>query len=197
VTTRRRGARANAPGALLLTPGAGSDRTHPTLRAIERAVAPLPVARVDFPYRREGRKAPDRADKLIACVVDEAAKLVAKAGIGADRLALGGRSMGGRICSLAVAQGLPAAALVLISYPLHPPGRPDNLRVDHFPAIRVPCLFISGDRDSFGTPDELTAHTVAIAGPVRHVWIEGGRHELRGADATIANTVRDWLAELS
>jgi hypothetical protein len=104
--------------------------------------------------------------------------------------------MGGRMCSMAVAEGLPAAALVLIAYPLHPAGRPDRLRVDHFPAIDVPCLFVSGTRDAFGTPDELTAHTAAIAGPLTHVWVEGGRHELKGADEQVAGTVRDWLAGL-
>ena len=69
-------------------------------------------------------------------------------------VALGGRSFGGRMCSMAVAEGLPAAALVLIAYPLHPPGRADRLRVEHFPQISVPCLFVSGTRDPFGTPDE-------------------------------------------
>ena len=68
-------------GALLLTPGAGSDRNQPTLRAIEAALAPLPVARIDFPYRRAGRKAPDRAPVLIECIREEAAALVADAHI--------------------------------------------------------------------------------------------------------------------
>ncbi|HEX6421026.1 MAG TPA: alpha/beta family hydrolase [Acidimicrobiales bacterium] len=184
-----------APGGLLLFPGAGSGRDHPSLVAIERAVA-LPVVRADFPYRREGRRAPDRPPKLIACVRDEAAALAASAGIEPRAVALGGRSMGGRMCSMAVAEGLPAAALVLISYPLHPAGRPERLRVDHFPAIEVPCLFVSGTRDTFGTPDELTAHTAAIPGPVTHVWIDGGRHDLKGADQQVAEVVRDWLAGL-
>jgi uncharacterized protein len=187
---------AGDPGALLLTPGAGSDRNHASLRAIEAAVAPLPVARVDFPYRREGRRAPDRADKLIACVVEEAASLAASAGVAPERIVLGGRSMGGRMCSMAVAAGLPAAGLVLVSYPLHPPGKPDRLRTEHLPELRVPCLFVSGDRDAFGTPDELLAATATIPGPVTHVWIPGGRHDLKGADATIASAVVEWLGRL-
>ena len=97
---------------------------------------------------------------------------------------------------MAVAEGLPAAALVLIAYPLHPMGKPDRLRVEHFPDIDVPCLFVSGTRDPFGTPDEFAAHTAAIAGPVTHVWVEGGRHDLRGSDAEVAGTVRDWLRGL-
>ncbi|HEX6568615.1 MAG TPA: alpha/beta family hydrolase [Acidimicrobiales bacterium] len=195
---------APAVGGLLLFPGAGTGCDHPSLVAIERAMAALPgpaggslpVARADFPYRREGRRAPDRPPKLIACVRAEAAALAASAGIDPAAVALGGRSMGGRMCSMAVAEGLPAAALVLIAYPLHPPGRADRLRVDHFPAIEVPCLFVSGTRDPFGTPDELSAHTAAIAGPVTHVWVEGARHELKGADEQVATTVRDWLADL-
>jgi predicted alpha/beta-hydrolase family hydrolase len=164
--------------------------------ALEHALAPLPVTRVDFPYRKEGRKAPDRAPKLIASLVADAAAFSTESGVAPERIVLGGRSMGGRMCSMAVAEGLPAAALVLIAYPLHPAGRPERLRVDHFPAIGVPCLFVSGTRDAFGTPDELTAHTAAIPGPVTHVWVEGGRHELKGADAKVAETVRDWLAGL-
>jgi predicted alpha/beta-hydrolase family hydrolase len=194
--TARRPCADVAPGALLLTPGAGSDRTHPTLVAIERAVAPLPVARIDFPYRRAGRRAPDRADKLVACIVEEAAALAAAAGIAPERLVLGGRSMGGRMCSLAVAGGLPALGLVLVSYPLHPPGKPDQLRTAHFPKLDLPCLFVSGDRDPFGSPAELAAATAAIPGPVRHVWVAGGRHELKGADAEVASAVRVWLDEL-
>ena len=97
------------------------------------------------------------------------------------------------MCSMAVAEGLEAAALVLVSYPLHPPGKPERPRTEHFPAIAVPCLFVSGRRDAFGTPDELEAATAAIAGPVTHAWIEGGDHGLRGKDAQVAAVVRDWV----
>ena len=107
--------------------------------------------------------------------------------------------MGGRICSMAVADvddPLPAAGLVLISYPLHPPGRPDTLRVEHLPRITVPCLFVSGTKDAFGTPDELTKWTATIPGPVTHVWIDGKGHDLKGVDDRIALAVSDWLALL-
>ncbi len=177
----------------MLTPGAGSDRNHPSLVAIERAVAPLMVARVDFPYRRAGRKAPDPAHRLVACVVEEAGALADRAGVPPERIVLGGRSMGGRICSMAVAQGLPASGLVLVSYPLHPPGRPERLRTEHFPALAVPCLFVSGTRDVFGRPGELEVATARIPGPVTHVWVEGAGHDLKGADATVAASVAEWL----
>jgi uncharacterized protein len=176
---------------VFLTPGAGSTRDHPSLLAIEAAVAPVPIVRHDFPYRREGRRAPDRAPKLVADVVEATAPL-------GRPLVLGGRSMGGRICSMAVADGLVpgAAGLVLVCYPLHPPGKPERLRTEHLPRIPVPCLFLSGTRDPFGTPEELEAATATIPAPVEHVWFEGARHELKGLDADIAVHVHRWLAAL-
>jgi uncharacterized protein len=182
-----------APRGMLLFPGAGSDRDHPSLVALEDALSPLPVVRADFPYRREGRKSPDRPPKLMACVRDETAALAQRLGIGAGDIVLGGRSMGGRMCSMVVAEGVEAAGLVLISYPLHPPGKPENLRVEHFAHLRIPCLFISGTRDPFGAPKELEAHTSRIPGPVTHVWIEGGRHDLKGADDEIVAAVHSWM----
>jgi predicted alpha/beta-hydrolase family hydrolase len=193
MSPRRRAAGARA---VLLFPGAGSDADHPSLVAIEDALASLPVQRADFPYRREGRRAPDRAPKLLACVVEEAERLASTAGVLPEQIVLGGRSMGGRMCSMAVAEGLPAAGLVLISYPLHPPGKPDKLRIEHLPSLGLPCLFVSGTRDAFGTPAELEAHTASIPGPVTHVWVEGKGHDLRGAEATIATAVQGWVAAL-
>lgn len=174
----------NADGVLLF-PGAGSSREHPSLKAIESALAPLPVERHDFGYRKAGRKAPPRADKLLGEVEDAVA--------GRTGLVLGGRSMGGRVCSMAVAAGLPAAGLVLICYPLHPPGRPEKLRTDHLPALDLPCLFLSGTRDAFGTPDELEGATALIPGPVTHVWLDGKGHDLKGAGARIAEVVSAWV----
>lgn len=183
-------------GGLLLTHGAGSDKDHASLVAIEHALAPWPVRRMNFPYRNEGRRPPDRAPKLLAALVGEAEAFAAEAHIAPRRLALGGRSMGGRMCSMAVADGLPAAALVLISYPLHPPGKPERLRTEHLGAIGVPCLFVSGTRDPFGTPAELEAATAAIPGPVTHHWVEGGRHGLERRDDEVAQVVAEWLRAL-
>jgi predicted alpha/beta-hydrolase family hydrolase len=97
---------------------------------------------------------------------------------------------------MAVAEGLPAAGLVLLSYPLHPPGKPDRLRVDHFPQIDVPCLFVSGDRDPFGTPGEFAAHLPSIPGAVTTEWVEGGRHDVKGRDDELVEVVRAWVAGL-
>ncbi len=166
--------------------------------AIDDAVSAsgVEVLRIDFPYRLAGRRAPDRPPVLIATVVDAAQTLARTLRIAPRRIALGGRSMGGRMCSMAVADGLPAAALVLVSYPLHPPGKPDRLRTEHFGALAVPCLFVSGTRDAFGSRQELETATGGIPGPVTHVWLEGGDHSLRGKDSQVAGVVRDWVTAL-
>ena len=181
---------------LLLFPGAGSDASHRSLVTIERWIAPHPCRRVDFPYRRSGRKAPDRAPVLMAAVRDEIASLDPD-----EPLILGGRSMGGRICSM-IAAGADDLApppglrgLVLISYPLHPPGKPDQLRVEHLAHIAVPTLFVSGDRDAFGTPDELRRWTATMPrkAKVRHLFVEGRGHDLKASDHTVAGAVADFL----
>jgi predicted alpha/beta-hydrolase family hydrolase len=159
-------------------------------------VAPLPVVRMDFPYRKAGRKAPDKAPVLVRSVVEEAEALARSLGVGTEALVLGGRSMGGRMCSMAVAEGLPAAGLVLLAYPLHPPGRPEKLRTEHLPDVRVPCLFVSGTRDPFGSPDELAAALEQVGGPVTVHLVEGGGHDLKRADAAVAAVVADWVARL-
>lgn len=187
--------RGPGPGALLLAPGAGADRDHHTLVSVTEAVAPLPSERMDFPYRKAGKRAPDRAPVAVAAVVAEAEALVATAGVDPARLVLGGRSFGGRMCSMAVAEGLPAAGLVLLSYPLHPPGKPEKLRTEHFPQLAVPCLFVSGEKDPFGRPDEFDEAVAAIAGPVTQIWLPGG-HDPRNADDAIATAVTTWLATL-
>lgn len=111
--------------------------------------------------------------------------------------------MGGRMTTMVAAdvdeQGPVArlAGLALICYPLHPPGKPDRLRVEHLPRIEVPCLFVSGTRDPFGTPDELERWTATIPAPVEHHWIEGAGHDLRGRDDEIAERIARFVAARS
>lgn len=187
---------------LLLCPGAGSDSSHPSLVAADELVTRLGLAsvtRADFPYRKEGRKAPDRAPKLMASIRDDLDGLASD-----EPLVMGGRSMGGRMCSMIAAgvDELPPpgnlAGLVLISYPLHPPGKPDKLRVEHLPDIKVPTLFISGDRDAFGKPDELREWTATMPknAKVRHLFLEGVGHDTKASDATIAGAIADFLTRI-
>jgi predicted alpha/beta-hydrolase family hydrolase len=183
---------------LVLTPGASTGRDQSSLVAIDDALTPagVRVERVDFPYRLAGHRTPDQPPVLIATVVEAARSLAETLAVPLEKVALGGRSMGGRMCSMAVAEGLGAAALVLVSYPLHSPDQPQRKRSAHFAEITVPCLFVSGTRDAFTTPEELETATAAMTGPVTHHWIEGGDHVLRGKDAEVAQTVRDWLTML-
>ncbi len=193
---------------VVLFPGAGSSADHSSLVAIAAALAPLPVMRVDFAYRRLGRKLPDRAPVLIRAVreaVDDACRAWSCA---PTQIVIGGRSMGGRMCSMAVAgfdgndrvfqpadAPLQVGGLVCVSYPLHPPKQPAKLRIAHLPQVRVPSLFVSGTRDEFATPAELGEHlaVVPVAPTVR--WVEGARHDLRGHDDLVAGIVASVVAE--
>ena len=182
---------------MALWPGAGSSVDHPSLVALGESLD-VPVFLVDFPYRREGRRAPDRAPKLMAAVRDDVARLVAEHEVDPRRLVIGGRSMGGRICSMVAAGAdgeppLPVAGVLLLAYPLHPPAKPERLRTEHLGDLRVPTLFVCGDRDPFGTPDELAEAQALVAGPVTSVTVPGARHELAGADDVVIAAVRDWL----
>ncbi len=100
------------------------------------------------------------------------------------------------MCSMAAAQGLDVAALVLVSYPLHPPKSPDRLRTAHFPELDVPCLFVSGRKDAFGSPAELERAVSDIPGSVTLVFLDGD-HSLRNRDTEVAEIVTTWLRGLA
>ncbi len=182
---------------LVLTPGAGAGRDQPALVAVDAAVTArgLAVERVEFPGRTAGRRRPDPPEVCIDVVRTAATGLARRLGVATSAIAIGGRSMGGRMCSMAVGAGLEVAALVLISYPLHPAGKPERLRTAHFPALDVPCLFVSGRRDALGAPEELERETAAIPGPVTRVFVDGD-HSLRRRDAEVAELVAGWLTGL-
>ena len=78
---------------------------------------------------------------------------------------------------MAVAEGLDVHGLALLSYPLHPPGKPEKLRVEHWPQITAPCCFVSGDNDPFGRPDEFEAHLPELGGRAHTLWLDGGAHD--------------------
>jgi predicted alpha/beta-hydrolase family hydrolase len=165
--------------------------------AIDQAVTPvgLVVERVEFPGQAAGKRRPDPPAVCIETIRTATLELADRLGVPTSRVAVGGRSMGGRMCSMAVAEGLVVAALVLVSYPLHPPGRPDKLRTAHFPDLDLPCLFVSGRRDAFGTPEELRGETEAIPGPVTLEFVDGD-HSLRKRNPEVADVVAAWLTAL-
>lgn len=161
---------------LVLGHGAGGNMHTPDLARFAQALAALGIGavRFNFPYAEAHRKVPDRQATLEACyraVADQVAPRV-------KRLFLGGRSMGGRIASHIVAAGHPTAGLVFLSYPLHPPGRPDRIRDAHLPRIVVPMLFIQGTNDSFARPDLLAATLSGLPRATLHS-VEGGDHGLK------------------
>ena len=167
-----------ASAVVVLGHGAGSGMASPFMAGIAGALAELgfAVARFDFPYIHAGRKAPDPAPALV-----ETWRLARDAVADETGLPLvaGGKSLGGRIASMAVAEGMPANALVFLGYPLHPPGRPDKLRREHLGQITVPMLFLQGSRDAFAQP-ALLAETVASLGDrASVVRVEGGDHSFR------------------
>ena len=181
---------------VVLFPGAGSSASHASLVSLEEALSPLPVARIDFPYRRAGKSFPDKTPVLLECVRNEVRAFAEQLGVQTSQLLIGGRSMGGRMCSMAVADEadpLHVAALVLMSYPLHPPKKPENLRTEHLPRITVPILCISGTKDNFGTPEELESAFSVVPAHVQWHWVQNGRHELAKADAEIAETVLQFI----
>lgn len=185
---------------VVLFPGAGSSASHSSLIAIEEALAPLPVLRVDFPYRRAGKSFPDKTPVLVECVRSEVRAFAESLGVPTSSLVIGGRSMGGRMCSMAHTDPddpLDVAGLVLVSYPLHPPKKPENLRTEHLARITAPTLCVSGTKDNFGTPEELEEAFSVVKAPVTWHWIENGRHELQRKDAEVATAIADWIRPLS
>lgn len=177
--------------------GAGGNMDHPHVVGVAEGLAArgVEVVRFNFPYREQGRKAPDRGPKLEECYTAVAAHV----GKDADRLYLGGGSMGGRIASQIVAAGAPAAGLVFQSYPLHRPGKPERLRDEHLYRIAVPMLFVSGTNDEFASGDLLDRTLEKLPTASLH-RIEGANHGLRvkgrkPADVLgeIVDTIDAWL----
>ena len=184
---------------VVLFPGAGSSASHSALIAIEEVLAPLPVARFDFPYRRAGKSFPDKTPVLVECVRSEVRAFAASLDVPTSQIVIGGRSMGGRMCSMANADTddpLDVAGLVLVSYPLHPPKKPENLRTEHLPRISAPVLCVSGTKDNFGTPEELQSSFEVVPTPVTWHWVENGRHELQRKDAEVAEVIATWMQRL-
>ena len=166
---------------------------------MKTALDPIPVALIDFPYRKAGKSFPDKAPVLVQCVKDEVRTFADSLGVSTTDVVIGGRSMGGRMCSMAVADEsdpLDVAGLVLVSYPLHPPKKPDKLRIEHLPQLRTQTLCISGTRDDFGTPEELAAAFAVVPTNVQWQWVENARHELARKDEVVAELAVQWITSL-
>lgn len=173
----------DAIATLVLGHGAGAGQRHPFMVGFARGLSALGIEVVtfNFPYTARTRRAPDPAPVLEACYRRVIGAIVGREDQPPAHLFIGGKSMGGRIATQLAASdaGLPVTGLVLLGYPLHPPGRPDRRRDRHLAAIRRPMLFVQGSRDGFGTPLELAPVLNAIQpAPAMHV-VEGGDHSFK------------------
>lgn len=197
--------------AVLLAHGAGADMHAATLTTVTDALsaAGIPSLRFQYPYRAAGRKAPDRPAVLLESTRTAVAELARRTKLPVDRLVIGGRSMGGRYCSLVAGDAddpLDCLGLVLLGYPLHAAGKPEKERSDHFGRLRMPVLFVSGTRDSLASKPALTKAARKVKGPRTFHWIESGDHGFKplkssgltvdGVLADVAGTVTRWVATL-
>jgi predicted alpha/beta-hydrolase family hydrolase len=179
---------AGGADAVVLAHGAGSNADAPLLRALARAFAAdgITALRCDLPFRQaraSGPPSPSVAER------DRRGLAAAVRAVTARRCFLGGHSYGGRQASMLLAESPTLAhGLLLLSYPLHPPGKPERRRIEHLPALRVPTLFVHGERDPFGTPDEIDAARALVAAPTELLVLPRATHALH-ADATTARTI--------
>ena len=183
---------------IILTHGAGSNCRSPLLTALARefCAAGFTVLRCDLPFRQLRPTGPpirtaDKDQQGIAAAI-EWMKARASA-----RIFAGGHSYGGRMTTvLAASRPDLVAGLLLLSYPLHPPKAPTQLRTAHFPQLQIPALFVSGTRDGFGTTDEMKAALKLIPARTELVSVEGAGHELlskRNADTLPALILQNFL----
>lgn len=187
--------------------GAGAGKDHPFLRGFSDALNGLGLAtlRFNFPYLEAGRKFPDRPPAAIAAwrAAMDAARAQAEANGDSGPVWAAGKSFGGRMASMAVADGMEATGLVYLGYPLHAPGKPEKLRDEHLYGITAPMLFLQGTRDTFATPDILAGVVARIGSNAVLQWVEGGDHSFavaankRPADevgASLALPVAEFIA---
>lgn len=166
-------------GVVALTHGAGGNRESPMLQALceEWARRGWLAVRYNLPYRRRRPKGPPSGSATadMAGIVEAVTAVRALAD---GPVIAGGHSYGGRLTSMAVADGLQVDVLTLFSYPLHPPGKPERARNEHLPRITAPTVFTHGTADPFGTLDELRSAADLVAGPTEIVEVTGARHDL-------------------
>jgi uncharacterized protein len=205
---------ADARAALILGHGAGAGQRSTFMVATARALSALgiDVLTFNFQYTEQGRHIPDRAPVLEACYLSVIETARREVGSARRSLFIGGKSMGGRIATQVAAANhdVPIAGLVLLGYPLHPPGRPEQRRDKHLPSVERPMLFVQGSRDAFGTPAELSPIVASLADvseATRLYVVEGGDHSFRVARADAARqaaanddvyrTVAEWVSSIT
>ncbi len=169
---------------VILGHGAGANQLHPFMRLFANGLAErgFDALTFNFVYLEQGRRVPDPKAKLEACYRAVIAAAMQHKKLKGNRLVIGGKSMGGRIASQVAATPESAdnvAGLVFLGYPLHPPGKPEQLRDAHLRDIRAPMLFVQGSRDAFGTPDELREVIKRLRLPATLHVIEGGDHSFK------------------
>lgn len=167
----------SGPNGVLLAHGAGTDQDHRVIVSLRDrlASAGLVVLSFNYPYTERGSKSPDRKERLVDCH-RAAADVLAES---VEMTFFAGRSMGGRMATYLVAEGYPAAGVILYAYPLHPPGKPESLRVDHFSEVGVPLLFFQGTRDSLSRMDLFDRHIATLPNATVEI-LEGATHSLTG-----------------
>lgn len=191
----------SGPNGILLAHGAGTNQDHPAMTALREGLARAghTVLSFNYPYTERGVKAPDRAAKLIECHRGAADFFRPQVG----RLFLAGRSMGGRIATMLVAEGDQAEGIALYSYPLHPAGKPENLRVAHLPEVHVPLLFIQGTRDPLARLELFEKHIATLTN-ADVVLLEGAGHGARGGGWNVerlteryVTATTEWIRRVS
>jgi len=187
------------PGAaLILGHGAGADQRSRFMVDAAHALSALGLDAVtfNFPYTEQKRRIPDRGPVLEACYRSVVGAIRREVGSARRHLFIGGKSMGGRIATQIAAAGeLPISGLVLLGYPLHPPGRAEQRRDKHLPAIQHPMLVVQGGRDAFGTPAELEPALAAMPRAATLHVVEGGDHSFKvaRADAAAQTAIMDGI----
>jgi hypothetical protein len=180
--------------ALLLTHGAGSNRNSPLLVAIEAALEGIQVVRYDLAFRQKRPHGPPRPGDAAEDRAGLKAQVLSLKDRGASPVYLGGVSYGGRQASMLVSEEHDLLdGLLLLSYPLHAPGKPDQLRTAHLPNIHTPTLFIHGTRDPFGSPDEMRSAIKLVNARTEFVPVQGAGHDLKAAAGLIASAFRDFF----
>ena len=164
---------------VIIAHGAGKDMNHPLLVFFAEGLARFGFLsmRFNFPYKEKGKKAPDPQNKLERTWMSALAYFQKESDLSSDRIFAAGKSMGGRIASQLVAEGrLPVGGLILLGYPLHPPGRKEKLRDAHLPDIEIPMLYFAGTRDSLCDLELLKSVLKRLKAPIHLEVIDGGDH---------------------